>query len=188
MGPLRGSTVRTAPRAAGKVGRKPSKNWAFLQHFSNKLQDSNLVCDIFCNWGADFWFLSSQAEYDSKTWNSWFGWHKKDRDGWEKWDKTGSEHVDEEDEAWVVCIRQRWGIDLRIFVVKNNTEVSLWPEIPWVFRFFFFLKRQLFVWLRTFTGFGFTSMIWMEQARFQWVSRCCNRTKKDTYLIVVNLF
>lgn len=62
---------------------------------------------------SDFWwFLSSQAEYDSKTWNSWFGWHKKDRDGWEKWDKTGSEHVDEEDEAWVVCIRQRWGIDL----------------------------------------------------------------------------
>ena len=109
---------------------------AFLQHFSNKLQDSNLVCDIFCNWGADFWFLSSQAEYDSKTWNSWFGWHKKDRDGWEKWDKTGSEHVDEEDEAWVVCIRQRWGIDLRIFVVKNNTEVSLWPQIPWFFRFF----------------------------------------------------
>lgn len=53
----KGSTVRTAPRAAGK------------------------------------------AEYDSKTWNSWFGWHKKDRDGWEKWDKTGSEHVDEEDEA-----------------------------------------------------------------------------------------
>ena len=54
--------------------------------------------------------------------------------------------------------------------------------------FVFFFKRQLFVWLRTFTGFGFTSMIWMEQARFQWVSRCCNRTKKDTYLIVVNLF
>jgi hypothetical protein len=33
---------------------------------------------------------------------------------------------------------------LRIFVVKNNTEVSLWPQIPWVFRFFFLRDNFLF--------------------------------------------
>lgn len=38
-------------------------------------------------------------EYESKTWNSWFGWQKKDRDDWE-WDKTGnSDKVDEDAEA-----------------------------------------------------------------------------------------
>lgn len=41
---------------------------------------------------ADLFLSAWQAEYDAKNWNSWFGWHKKDREAW-GWD---TENADDE--------------------------------------------------------------------------------------------